>query len=83
LSTEQAWLRKNRGSPTRNHIANIKWIIERADEFQQELYFCFIDYSKAFDCVQQARLEYIRSTSIPEHLIKITKSLYKYQEATI
>ena len=52
----QAGFRKGRG--TRDQIANIRWIIERAKEFQKNIYFCFIDYAKAFDCVDDNKLEY-------------------------
>ena len=55
LSDVQAGFRKGRG--TRDQIANIHWIIEKAREFQKNIYFCFIDYSKAFDCVDQNKLE--------------------------
>ena len=55
LSDVQAGFRKGRG--TRNHIANICWIIEKAREFQKTIYFCFIDYTKAFDCVDHNKLE--------------------------
>ena len=75
LATEQAGFRRNRG--TRDHIANIRWIMERAQEFQQELFFCFIDYSKAFDCVQHVRQWHtLRSMGIAEHLIILIRSLY-------
>ena len=51
----QAGFRKDRG--TRDQIANIRWIIEKVREFQKSIYFCFIDYAKAFDCVEQNKLE--------------------------
>ena len=54
ISDVQAGLRKGRG--TRNQIANIRWIIEKAREFQKNIYFCFIDYAKAFDCVDHNKL---------------------------
>ena len=56
LPDEQAGFRKGRG--TREQIANICWIIEKAREFQENIYFCFIDYAKAFDCVDHNKLEY-------------------------
>ena len=59
-------------------------MMERAYEYQQKLYFCFIDYSKAFDCVDHARLwKTLKSMGIPEHLIVLMKNLYDNQEATV
>ena len=55
LSDIQVGFRKGRG--TRDQIANIRWIIEKAREFQEKIYFCFIDYTKAFDCVDHNKLE--------------------------
>ena len=78
----QAGLRKVRG--TRNQIANIHWIIEKAREFQKNIYFHFIDYTKAFDCVDQNQLQKIfKEVGIPEHLTCLLRSLYAGQEATV
>ena len=63
----QAGFRKDRG--TRDQIANICWIIEKAREFQKNIYFCFIDYAKAFDCVDHNKLWKIQETGIPDHLM--------------
>ena len=67
LSDVQAGFIKGRG--TRDQIANIRWIIKKAREFQKNIYFCFIDYIKAFDCVDHHKLRKIlRETEIPDHL---------------
>ena len=74
--------RKGRG--TRDQIANIHWIIEKAREFQKNIYFCFIDYAKAFDCVDHNQLwEILKEMGIPEHLICLLRNLYAGQEATV
>ena len=78
----QAIFRKGRG--TRNQIANTHWIIEKAGEFQKNIYFCFIDYAKAFDCVDHNKLwEILRETGIPDHLTCLLRNLYAGQEATV
>ena len=78
----QSGFRKSRG--TRNQIANIHWIIEKAKEFQKNIYFCFIDYAKAFDCVDHNKLwKVLKEMGIPEHLICLLKNLYAGQEATV
>ena len=80
----QAGFRKGRG--TRDHIANIRWIIEKAREFQKKknIYFCFIDYAKAFDCVDHNKLwEILKEMGIPDHLTCFLRNLYAGQEATI
>ena len=78
----QAGFRKGRG--TRDQIANICWIIEKAREFQKNIYFCFIDYAKAFDCVDHDRLWVIlKEMEIPDHLTCILRDLYGGQEATV
>ena len=76
----QAGFRKGRG--TKNQIANICWIIEKAREFQRNIYFCFVDYSKAFDCEDQKKTEkfFIR---IPGHLICLLRNLYVGQEERV
>ena len=70
----QAGFRK--GRETRDQIANIHWIIEKAREFQKNICFCFIDYAKAFDCVDHNKLWTIKETGIPDHLICLLRNLY-------
>ena len=78
----QAGFRKGRG--TRDQIANIRWIIEKAREFQKNIYFCFIDYAKAFDCVDHNKLwKILQETGIPDHLTCLLRNLYAGQEATV
>ena len=78
----QGGFRKGRG--TRDQIANIHWIIEKAKEFQKNIYFCFIDYAKAFDCVDHNKLwEILQEMRIPDHLTCLLKILYTGQEATV
>ena len=78
----QGGFRKGRG--TRDQISNICWIIEKAREFQKNIYFCFIDYDKAFDCVDQNKLwKILREMGIPEHLTYLLRNLYTGQEATV
>ena len=82
LPDVQASFRKSRG--TRDQIANIRWIIEKAREFQKNIYFCFIDYAKAFDCVDQNKLwKILKEMGIPEHLTCLLRNLYAGQEATV
>ena len=79
---EQAGFRKGRG--TRDQIANIHWITGKAREFQKNIYFCFIDYTKAFDCVVQNKLwKILKEMGIPDHLTCLLRSLYTGQEATV
>ena len=67
-----------------DQIANIRWIIEKAREFQKNIYFCFIDYSKAFDCVDHNKLwKTLQEMGIPDHLICLLRNLYAGQEATV
>ena len=74
--------RKGRGS--RDQIANIHWIIEKAKEFQKNIYFCFIDYAKAFDCVDHNKLwQILKEMEIPDHLTCPFRNLYAGQEATV
>ena len=73
--------RKGRG--TRDQIANICWIIEKARKFQKNIYFCFIDYAKAFDCVDHNKLWIIQEMGIPDHLTCLLRNLYAGQEATV
>ena len=78
----QAGFRKGRG--TREQIANICWIIEKAREFQKNIYFCFIDYAKAFDCVDHNKLwKILKEKGIPDHLTCLLRNLYAGQEATV
>ena len=77
----QAGFRKGRG--TRDQIANIHWIIERAREFQKNIYFCFIDYTKAFDWVDHNKLwKILKEMGIPDHLTCLLRNLHAGQEAT-
>ena len=83
LPDVQAGLRKGRG--TRDQIANIRWIMEKAREFQKSIYFCFIDYyAKAFDYVDHNKLwKILREMGIPDHLTCLLRNLYAGQEATV
>ena len=81
LPDVQAGFRKGRG--TRGQIANIRWIIENAREFQKNIYFYFIDYAKAFDCVYHNKLwKILKEMGIPDHLTCLLRNLYAGQEAT-
>ena len=78
----QAGFRKGIG--TRDQIANIFWIMEEAREFQKNIYFCFIDYAKAFDCVDHNKLwKILKEMGIPFHLICLLRNFYASQEATV
>ena len=78
----QAGFRKGRG--TGDQIANIRWIMEKAREFQKNIYFRFIDYAKAFDCVDHNKLwKILQEIGIPDHLTCLLKNLYAGQEATV
>ena len=69
---------------TRDQIANIHWIIEKAREFQKKIYFCFIDYAKAFECVDHNKLwKILQAMAIPDHLTCLLRNLYADQEATV
>jgi len=82
LPDVQAGFRKGRG--TRDQIANICWIMKKAREFQKSIYFCFIDYAKAFDCVDHNKLwKILKEMGIPDHLICLLRSLYAGQEAIV
>ena len=82
ISDVQAGFRKVRG--TRDQIANIHWIIEKVREFQKDIYFCFIDYTKAFDCVDHNKLwRILKEMGISDHLTCLLKNLYAGQEATV
>ena len=82
LPDVQAGFRK--GRETRDQIANIRWIIRKAREFQENIYFCFIDYAKAFDCMDHNKLgKVLKEMGIPDHLTCLLRNLYAGQEATI
>ena len=82
LPDVQAGFRKGRG--TKDQIANICWIIEKAREFQKNIYFCFIDYAKAFDCVDHNKLwKILKEVGIPDHLSCLLRNLYAGQKATV
>ena len=82
LPDVQAGFRKGRG--TRDQIANIYWIIKKAREFQKNIYFCFIDYAKAFDCADHNKLwKILKEMGIPDHLTCLLRNLYTGQEATV
>ena len=73
-----------KGRGTKNQIANISWTIEKAREFQKNIYFCFIDYTKAFDCVDHNKLwRILKEMGIPDHLTCLLRSLYAGQEVTV
>ena len=68
---------------TRDQIANIRWIIKKVREFQKNIYFCFIDYTKAFDCVDHNKLwKILKDMGIPDHLTCLLRNFYAGQEAT-
>ena len=82
LPDVQAAFRKGRG--TRDQIANIRWIIKKARSFQKNIYFCFIDYAKAFDCVDHnKRWKILREMGKTDHLTCLLRNLYAGQEATV
>ena len=82
LPDVQAGFRKGKG--TREQMADICWIMEKAREFQKSIYFCFIDYAKDFDCVDHNKLwKILRETGIPEHPTSLLRNLYAGQEATV
>ena len=79
LPDVQAGFRKDRG--TRDKIANIHWIIRKAREFQKNIYFCFINYTKAFDCVDHNKLwKILKILKIPDHLTCLLRNLYAGQK---
>ena len=82
LPDVQAGFRKGRG--TRDQIANIRWIMEKAREFQKNIYFCLIDYAKAFDCVDHNKMwKILQEMGILDHLSCFLRNLYASQEATV
>ena len=82
LPDVQAGFRKGRGA--RDQIANTRWITEKAREFQKNIYFCFIDYAKSFDCVDHNQLwKILKEMGISDHLTCLLRNLYSGQEATV
>ena len=82
LPDVQAGFRKDRG--TRDQVGNINWIIKSAREFQKNIYFCFIDFAKAFDCVDHKKLwKILKEMGIPDHLTCFLRNPYAGQEATV
>ena len=82
LPDVQAGFRKGRG--TRDQIVSILWIIEKAREFQKNIYFCFLDYAKGFDCVDHNKLwKILKDMGIPDHLTSLLRNLYAGQVATV
>ena len=82
IADVQAGFRKGRG--TRDQISNICWIIEKTRGFQKSICFCFIDYAKAFDCVDHNKLwKILQEMEIPDHLICLLRNLYAGQEVTV
>ena len=82
LPDVQAGFRKGRG--TRDQTVNICWIIKKARELQKNIYFCFVDYVKAFDCVEHNKLwKILQEMGIPDHLTCLLRNLYAGQEATV
>ena len=82
LPDVQAGFREGKG--TRDQIANIQWIIEKAREFQKNIYFCFIDYAKDFDCVDHNKLwKILQEMGVPDHLTCLSRNLYTGKETTV
>ena len=82
LPEVQAGFRK--GRETRDQIVSIRWIMEKAREFQENIYFCFIDYAKAFDCVEHNNLwKILKEMGIKDHLTCLLRNLYAGQEITV
>ena len=82
LPDVQAGFRKSRG--TRDQIAKIYWIIEKAREFQKNIYFCFTDYTKVFDCVDHKKMwKNLKEIGMQDHLTCLLRNLYAGQEATV
>ena len=82
LPDVHAGIRKGRG--TRDQIANICWIMEKVREFQKNIYLCFIDYAKSFDCVDHNKLwKILKEMAITDHLTCLLRNLYAGQEATV
>ena len=83
--TKNFWIYKldlKKGRRTRDQVANICWIIKKARELQKSIYFCFIEYAKSFDCVDQSKLwKVLKEMGIPDHLTCLLRNLYAGQEA--
>ena len=78
----QAGFRKGRG--TRDQISNIRWMVEKAKEFQKNIYFCFIDCAKAFDCVDHNKQwKILQEMGLPDHLTCLQRNMYAGQEKTV
>ena len=74
----------SKGGGPRDQIANIRWIIKIAREFQKNIYFCFLDYAKAFDCVDHNKLwKILKEMGIQDHLTCLLRNLYASQEVTV
>ena len=83
-ASESARASQKNWNLNRDQIANISWTIEKAREFQKNIYFCFIDYAKAFDCVDHNKLwKILKEMGIPDHLTCLLRNLYAGQEATV
>ena len=79
-----SWFSFRKGRGARDQTDNIRWIMEKAREFQKNIYFCFIDYAKAFDCVDRKKLwKILKEMGIPDHLTCLLRNLYVDQEATV
>ena len=77
-------IHEEKGRGTRDQTANICWIIKKAREFQENIYFCFIDYAKAFDCMDHNKpCKILKEMGIPDHLTCLLRNLYAGQEATV
>ena len=82
LPDVQAGFRKGRG--TRDQITNIHWMIEKSREFKKKIYFCFIDYAKAFDCVDHNKLwKILKNIEVPDHLTCLLRNMYAEQETAV
>ena len=83
MNREPPDVQAGKGRGTRDQIANIHWIMEKAREFQKNIYFCFLDYAKAFACVDHNKLwKILKEMGIPDHLTYLLRNLYAGQEAT-
>ena len=84
LPDVQAGFRKGRGTFWQGQIANICWVMEKAREFRKNIYFCFMDYAKVFDCVDHNKLwRILKEMRIPDNLTYLLRNLYAGQEATV
>ena len=82
LPEVQAGFRRGRG--TRDQIADMHWIMEKAREYQKKIYFCFMEYAKVFDCVDHSKLWLvIKEMGVPDHLVYLLRNLYVGQKATV